>query len=103
MIDYNWHETNTEVVLTFTGDTNEILNNIDFTGLDLAIGMTPSDLDGLLELVTEKYDYEPKSSDPEDWKWLTVAIDNGFIKYSHTLTEIGDMHHIINIRTWSYA
>jgi hypothetical protein len=103
MIDYNWHETNTEVVLTFTGDTNEILNIIDFSGFDLAIGMTPSELDGLLEIVTEKYDYEPKSSDPDDWKWLTVAIDNGFIKYSHTFTESGDMHHIINIRNWSYA
>lgn len=103
MIDYNWHETNTEIVLTFTGDTNELLSNIDFTGYDLSIGMTPSELDGLLELLTERYDYEPKSSDPDDWKWLTVVIDNTFIKYSHTFTEIGDMSHIVRIRNWSHA
>ena len=103
MIDYNWHETNTEIVLTFTGDTNDILHALDPNGFELAIGLDQYALDGLLELVTEKYDYEPKSSDPDDWKWLTVAIDNGFIKFTHTFTEIGDMHHVVSIRHWSYA
>lgn len=97
MIQYHFTETNTEIVLTFTGDTEEMLAMLSGGGpLDVGIGITESELDGLMELVTERYDYFAPS-DPDDLHWLKVVIDTKGIYASFTFTETEKFPHIVRI------
>jgi len=99
MIDFSFEETNTEIVLTFTGDTNELILKLSGGDpLDLQIGVTSGELDDFLEMIDERYDYQPTSNDPDDWKWLKVVINNGIIYFEHTFTEIDEYSHVVRIR-----
>jgi hypothetical protein len=99
MIDYSFDETNTEIVLTFTGDTNEIILKLSGGDpLDLGLSVEHGELDGLLDMIDERYDYQPTSNDPDDWKWLKVVINNGIIYFEHTFTELSEYSHVVRIR-----
>jgi hypothetical protein len=99
MIDYEFTETNTEIVLTFTGDTNELILKLSGGDpWDLGLVVEPGELESLFDMVDEKYDYQPTSNDPDDWKWLKVVIDNGIIYFEHTFTELDEYSHVVKIR-----
>ena len=93
MIDYSFEETNTEIVLTFTGDTNEILRQMAGEGhkIDMSDPLNEDHLDGLYRLVDKPYLHY----DRHEEKWLRVVVETPEITFTFTSTEIEDYPFLI--------